>query len=189
MIVLEEEMGGRLSPAAKAAWNRFMTISFVEMMGDIPTVSASGKSALSAADIALVRASYGAIAENTNIPPKVFLKYKLQMFQEKIVYIKFTLLYHRHFETHPKLQKLFPKFADIPISELMSNTEFLTQAHTCLKGLYFIVNNLDNDELLTRALSKMTRPTYFASYMDPIHQLDVKGHILLLMKKKDKIAT
>ena len=74
MIVLEEEMGGRLSPAAKAAWNRFMTISFVEMMGDIPTIAASGKSALSAADIALVRASYGAIADNTNIPPKVFLK-------------------------------------------------------------------------------------------------------------------
>jgi len=158
MIVLEEEMGGRLSPAAKAAWNRFMTISFVEMMGDIPTIAASGKSALSATDIALVRASYGAIADNTNIPPKVFLK---------------------HFETHPKLQKLFPKFADVPVSELMSNTEFLTQAHTCLKGLFFIVNNLDNDELLTRALSKMTRPTYFASYMDPIHQLDETTRLFL----------
>ena len=90
-----------------------------------------------------------------------------------------NLIFRRHFETHPKLQKLFPKFANVPVSELMSNTEFLTQAHTCLKGLFFVVNNLDNDELLTRALSKMTRPTYFASYMDPIHQLDVRNFYLL----------
>lgn len=73
--VLEEEMGARLSSAAKAAWNKAMTIAFVEMMGDIPTVPVSGKSALSASDIALVRASYGAVADNANIPPKVFLKY------------------------------------------------------------------------------------------------------------------
>ena len=76
---------------------------------------------------------------------------------------------------HPATQKLFPAFANVPLAELRDNVEFLTQAHTCLKGLFFIVNNLDNNELLTRALAKQTKPTYFVSYMDPIHQLDVSS--------------
>jgi len=155
--VLSKEMGNRLSSAAKAAWTRAMTLVFVEMMSG-KVIEVSGESAITDADISRIRKSYPAIAASSTIPPKVFLK---------------------HFEIHPSLQSLFPKFADVPVSQLMSNTEFLTQAHTCLKGLFFIVENIDNDELLTRALTRMTRATYFASYMDPIHQLDETTRLFL----------
>ncbi len=73
--VLEEEMGGRLSADAKSAWNRVMTIAFVEMMATGKAVNSSGKSALTTRDIELVRQSYeNKISNNPNIPPKVFLK-------------------------------------------------------------------------------------------------------------------
>ena len=75
MQVLEEEMGGRLSADAKSAWNRAMTMAFVEMMATGKAVNASGKSALTAQDIELVRQSYeNKIRDNPNIPPKTFLK-------------------------------------------------------------------------------------------------------------------
>ena len=73
--VLEEEMGGRLSADAKSAWNRAMTLSFVELMATSKSVNASGKSVLTSYDIKLVRQSYETeIRNNANIPPKVFLK-------------------------------------------------------------------------------------------------------------------
>ena len=73
--VLEEEMGGRLSADAKSAWNRAMTLSFVELMATSKSVNASGKSVLTSDDIKLVRQSYETkIRNNANIPPKVFLK-------------------------------------------------------------------------------------------------------------------
>lgn len=167
--VLEEEMGGRLSADAKSAWNRAMTLSFVELMATGKSVNASGKSVLTSDDIKLVRQSYETkIRNNANIPPKVFLK---------------------HFELHPATQKLFPAFANVPLAELRDNVEFLTQAHTCLKGLFFIVNNLDNNELLTRALAKQTKPTYFVSYMDPIHQLDETTRLFLEAAEEEGALT
>jgi hypothetical protein len=75
MKVLEEEMGGRLSSEAKSAWNRIMTIAFVEMMATGKPIEASGKSALSPKDVQIVRQSYETkIRDNARIPPKVFLK-------------------------------------------------------------------------------------------------------------------
>jgi hypothetical protein len=75
MKVLEEEMGGRLSSEAKSAWNRIMTIAFVEMMATGKPIEPSGKSVLSPNDIQLVRQSYETkIRDNVNIPPKTFLK-------------------------------------------------------------------------------------------------------------------
>ena len=77
MQVLTEEMGGQLSSEARAAWKRVMTLSFVELMGNIPIASASsssGESILTDSDINLVRSSYAIISENSNIPPKTFIK-------------------------------------------------------------------------------------------------------------------
>ena len=77
MQVLEEEMGGRLSADAKSAWNRAMTLTFVEMMATGNAVLSSGKSALTPRDIQLVRQSYeNKIRNNNKIPSKVFIKYK-----------------------------------------------------------------------------------------------------------------
>ena len=74
MQVLTEEMGGQLSSEARTAWKRVMTLSFVELMGNIPMASSSGESVLTDFDIALVRRSYAIISENSNIPPKTFIK-------------------------------------------------------------------------------------------------------------------
>ena len=65
-MVLEEEMGNRMSSEAKAAWSTGMKYVFAAMMGQ-PSLSAS--------DITLVRQSYAAIHENSNIAPKVFLRF------------------------------------------------------------------------------------------------------------------
>ncbi len=66
-------MGNRLSSAAKAAWNRAMTLVFVEMMSG-KVIEVTGESAITAADISRIRKSYPAIAASSTIPPKVFLK-------------------------------------------------------------------------------------------------------------------
>ena len=79
----------------------------------------------------------------------------------------------RHFVLHPPVQKLYPTFADVAVADLKSNADFQVQAHTALKVIHFIVQNLDNNELLTQILAKVTIPGYFVDYMDPIHQLDV----------------
>ena len=74
MRVLTEEMGDQLSSEAKAAWNRVMTLSFIELMGNMDNVPASGESILTPSDINLVRRSYSIISENSNIPPKTFIR-------------------------------------------------------------------------------------------------------------------
>ena len=67
LVVLEQEMGSRLSSQAKAAWSRGLKYVFSSMMTQ-PSLSAS--------DISLVRQSYASIQENSNIAPKIFLRFE-----------------------------------------------------------------------------------------------------------------
>ena len=83
----------------------------------------------------------------------------------------------RHFVLHPPVQKLIPGLADVPISDLQGNDMFHAIAHTSMRIANYLINNLDNDELLSAVLAKITVSDYFVDYMDPIHQLDVSSFI------------
>ena len=86
----------------------------------------------------------------------------------------------RHFVLHPPVQKLYPGLADVPLSELENNEEFHTQAYVALMALDWIVNNLDNEELLTTHLQRVNIPNYYVDYMDPVHQFDASSQLLLV---------
>jgi hypothetical protein len=79
---------------------------------------------------------------------------------------------------HPPVQRLIPGLADVPISDLQGNDMFHAIAHTSMRIANYLINNLDNDELLSAVLAKITVSDYFVDYMDPIHQLDVSSFIL-----------
>ena len=79
----------------------------------------------------------------------------------------------RHFVLHPPVQKLIPGLADVAISDLQGNDLFHAIAHTSMRIANYLIDNLDNDELLGAVLAKITVADYFVDYMDPIHQLDV----------------
>ena len=81
------------------------------------------------------------------------------------------------FELHPGTQKLFPKFANIPIANLANNKEFLIQTQTCMSGFFFIVNSLGNDQLLSKALTQQSSHA-LVSYVDPAEQFDVIAYTL-----------
>ena len=81
----------------------------------------------------------------------------------------------RHFVLHPPVQKLYPGLADVPLSKLENNEEFHTQAYIALMALDWIVNNLDNDELLTTHLQRINIPNYYVDYIDRAHQLDASS--------------
>ena len=82
----------------------------------------------------------------------------------------------RHFVLHPAVQKLYgPGLARVPISELDRSEEFHTQAYVALTAFDWIVNNLDNDELLTYHLQRVNVANFYVDYMDPILQLDVRS--------------
>ena len=39
------------------------------------------------------------------------------------------------FKVAPETQRLFPKFANLPLSELPKNSDFLVQAYTCVSSI------------------------------------------------------
>ena len=81
----------------------------------------------------------------------------------------------RHFVLHPAVQKLYPGLADVPLADLPNSDEFHTQAYVALFALDWIINNLDNDELLAYHLSRVNIPNFYVDYMDPLHQFDVSA--------------
>lgn len=49
---------------------------------------------------------------------------------------------NRYFKAKPESQKLFPSFANVPITELPTNHDFLNQAYTCVTSLNYILPHL-----------------------------------------------
>jgi hypothetical protein len=82
---------------------------------------------------------------------------------------------YRHFKAHPRTQALFPKFANVPLSELPNNAAFLKQARSCVSfGLNFIVANLDNPSLLKDMLGRVDAyGKWYVDYMTKERQMKV----------------
>jgi len=97
-----------------------------------PVVSAKNKG--------LIRATWDQMRFNSNIAPKIMLKM---------------------FSAYPETQKMFPRIADVPVSELMKNRKFLSISYSAFAGFSFIINNLDDTEMIQLQLSKVDFPGMF----------------------------
>ncbi|XP_046656897.1 globin D, coelomic-like [Daphnia pulicaria] len=51
----------------------------------------------------------------------------------------------RYFKAKPESQKMFPAFANVPITELPTNHEFLNSAYTCITSLNYLIPYLKFD--------------------------------------------
>ena len=82
-----------------------------------------------------------------------------------------------HFKFHPETQKLFPKFANVPLADLPNLPAFKQQAFSCMVfGLNFIVNNLDNPKLLAAQLQRVENYNkWYVNYMTEDRQLAVSS--------------
>ena len=45
----------------------------------------------------------------------------------------------RYFKAKPEAQKLFPAFANVPVTELPTNHDFLNSAYTCITSLNYLI--------------------------------------------------
>jgi hypothetical protein len=56
-----------------------------------------------------------------------------------------TVGFHRYFKAVPESQRAFPAFANISISELPNNSDFLNAAYTSITSLNYIIPYLQYD--------------------------------------------
>ena len=47
------------------------------------------------------------------------------------------------FKVAPETQRMFPKFANVPLSDLPNNSDFLVQAYTCVSSINSIARYYD----------------------------------------------
>jgi len=73
---------------------------------------------------------------------------------------------------HPKTISIFPQFAKENIATLMSNPEFLATGKMVMTGFEFIVNNLQEPQVIRRLLANRPFENYFVSYVSIPQQLE-----------------
>ena len=74
---------------------------------------------------------------------------------------------------------MFPRFHDVPRSELLSNKYFLQAAYNCFFGLTFIVKNIDDMALIDSLLIKFASASYYINHPTAKQQLDETTRITL----------
>jgi hypothetical protein len=62
---------------------------------------------------------------------------------------------YKFLEQHPEYQKKFPTFANVPMSELKKNGNFLAQAYTIMAGLNVIIQSSGSQELIAQEVSHL----------------------------------
>ncbi|KAK4014940.1 uncharacterized protein LOC123476783 [Daphnia magna] len=75
-------------------------------------------------DIDVILNTWDILKKRGNFAPKLFLRY---------------------FKAKPESQKLFPSFANVPLSELPANRDFLNSAYSCINSLNFLIPYLKYD--------------------------------------------
>ena len=76
------------------------------------------------------------------------------------------------FAAHPETQKMFPRFANVPVAELSGNKFFQQQVYNCLFGLTVIIKNLDTPDIVTALLKNMATPSFYVDGPSAAAQLD-----------------
>ena len=74
---------------------------------------------------------------------------------------------------------MFPRFQDVPRSELLSNKYFLQAAYNCFFGLTFMVKNIDDMALIDSLLTKFASSSYYINHPTAKQQLDETTRITL----------
>jgi len=103
-------------------------------------VMSTTESVVSAKSKSLIRATWDQMRFNSNVAPKIFVKL---------------------FTTYPETKKMFPNVADVSTSDLMRDQKFLALSYSAFAGFNFIINNMDDPEMIKLQLSKVDFPGMF----------------------------
>ena len=100
---------------------------------------------------------------------------------------EFSLNWNRLFTAYPETQKMFPRIADVPVSELMSNRKFLSISYSAFAGFNFILNNMDDPEIIKLQLSKVDFPGMFVfPFPGTSQQHQVRTHLVIAITQQGK---
>lgn len=75
---------------------------------------------VSSRDASLIQSTWETLKKDGDFAPKVFLRY---------------------FKAAPESQRMFPRFANVPLSDLPTNSDFLLQAYTCVSSVNSIAKH------------------------------------------------
>jgi len=103
-------------------------------------VMSTTESVVSAKSKSLIRATWNQMRFNSNVAPKIFVKL---------------------FTAYPETKKMFPNVADVSTSDLMRDQKFLALSYSAFAGFNFIINNMDDPEMIKLQLSKVDFPGMF----------------------------
>lgn len=70
------------------------------------------------------------------------------------------------------MQKLYPKFAGVALAKLDNNRDFLAQSYIFQCGLSFLIDNIDNNQLMVSQVAKVASASYFVSGRSIEEQMD-----------------
>merc|ERR1711928_22055 len=121
-----------------------------------PVVSAKNKG--------LIRAPWDQMRFNAEIAPKIMLKM---------------------FTTYPETQSMFPQFAQVAVSQLSNNLQFLAATYSVFSGMNFIVSNVDDSESITKLISKMDSPIFFVPKPSVAPSFEEINQIVLEVLKEE----
>jgi Globin len=76
------------------------------------------------------------------------------------------------FAAHPETQKMFPRFANVPVAELSGNKYFQQQVYNCLFGLTVIIKHMDYTELGPALMKDFASPSFYVDGPSAAAQLD-----------------
>ncbi len=74
---------------------------------------------------------------------------------------------YRYFKAKPESQKLFPAIANVSITDLPTNHDFLNSAFTCVNSLNYLIPYLKNDH-------PERCPSFPKQIKDNYNEVDVK---------------
>lgn len=123
---------------------------------------------VSAKEKALIRDSWNQMRFNSEVAPKIYLKM---------------------FAAHPEVQSLFPQFANVPATQLSQNKNFLALSYGTFYGMTFIINNMDNPQLLHKQISKMASPVFYVASPTIAQQNDETIRIVLEVFREELGST
>merc|ERR1711928_116711 len=141
MTAIKEEVS--IDEATEKALKNFMAYvngiiaSKVAANSDVKSVA---EPVVSAKNKGLIRATWDQMRFNAEIAPKIMLKL---------------------FTAYPETQKVHLRLADVPVSDLMNNRKFLSISYSAFAGFNFILNNMDDPEIIKLQLSKVDFPGMF----------------------------
>lgn len=154
MFLETAEEEGALTSQTKVAWKKALDHVHAIMAAHAPfsqDTKRVNRSTLSPKQIRVIRDIWGLARRNADIAPKVLLK---------------------HFELHPETQNMFPRFAQVPLKNLMSNKHFLQAAYNCFFGLTVIIKNMDEMDLVDHLLVKHASTGFYVAGPSATQQLD-----------------